>query len=84
MINMQIGRAYRLKKDYDAALGVYKKVLEAEPTNERAKIEIGMTNLEKGDFAAAETALGEAEAARAWSRGRAAAFDDAVEHALKE
>jgi tetratricopeptide (TPR) repeat protein len=60
MINMQIGRAYRMKKDYDSALGVYKKVLEAEPTNERAKIEIGMTNLEKGDFAAAETALLEA------------------------
>ena len=60
MINLQIGRAYRMKKDYDSALGVYKKVLETEPTNERAKIEIGMTNLEKGDFAAAETALGEA------------------------
>jgi tetratricopeptide (TPR) repeat protein len=60
MINMQIGRAYRLKKDYDSALGVYKKMLEAEPNNERAKIEIGMTNLEKGDFAAAESALSEA------------------------
>jgi tetratricopeptide (TPR) repeat protein len=60
MINLQIGRAYRMKKDYDSALGVYKKVLDAEPTNERAKIEIGMTNLEKGDFAAAETALLEA------------------------
>jgi Flp pilus assembly protein TadD len=60
MINLQIGRAYRMKKDYDAALGVYKKVLEADPTNERAKIEIGMTNLEKGDFAAAEATLTEA------------------------
>jgi tetratricopeptide (TPR) repeat protein len=60
MINMQIGRAYRMKKDYDSALGTYKKILEADPTNERAKIEIGMTNLEKGDFAAAEAALGEA------------------------
>jgi tetratricopeptide (TPR) repeat protein len=60
MINLQIGRAYRMKKDYDSALGTYKKILEADPTNERAKIEIGMTNLEKGDFAAAETALGEA------------------------
>jgi tetratricopeptide (TPR) repeat protein len=60
MINMQIGRAYRLKKDYDSALGVYKKMLEAEPNNERAKIEIGMTHLEKGDFAAAESALSEA------------------------
>jgi tetratricopeptide (TPR) repeat protein len=68
MINMQIGRAYRMKKDYDSALGVYKKVLEAEPTNERAKIEIGMTNLEKGDFAAAETALGEAAQSMSASR----------------
>jgi len=68
MINMQIGRAYRMKKDYDSALGVYKKVLETEPTNERAKIEIGMTNLEKGDFAAAETALGEAAQSPSASR----------------
>ena len=49
-----------MKKDYDPALAVYKKVLEAEPTNDRAKIEIGMTHLEKGDFAAAEAALGDA------------------------
>ncbi len=60
MINLQVGRAYRMKKDYDSALGAYKKILETDPTNERAKIEIGMTNLEKGDFAAAETALSEA------------------------
>ena len=60
MINLQIGRAYRLKKDYDSALATYKKILDAEPTNERAKIELGMTNLEKGDFAAAEAALSEA------------------------
>ena len=60
MINLQIGRAYRLKKDYDSALATYKKMLEADPNNERAKIEIGMTNLEKGDYAAAETALMEA------------------------
>ena len=68
MINMQIGRAYRLKKDYDSALATYKKILEAEPTNERAKIEIGMTNLEKGDFAAAETALSEAAQSTGASR----------------
>lgn len=60
MINLQIGRAYRLKKDYDSALGVYQKLLEAEPNNERAQIEIGMTNLEKGDYDAAETALTQA------------------------
>ena len=47
-----------MKKDYDGALDfVQSKLLAADPTNERAKIEIGMTNLEKGDFAAAETAL---------------------------
>jgi Flp pilus assembly protein TadD len=60
MINLQVGRAYRMKKDYDQALATYKKMLEADPTNERAKIEIGMTNLEKGDFPAAEAALTEA------------------------
>ena len=43
-------------------------MLAADPTNERAKIEIGMTNLEKGDFAAAETAL--AEAAQSTSASR--------------
>jgi tetratricopeptide (TPR) repeat protein len=59
LINMQIARAQRLKKDYDGALASYKKILETEPNNDKAKIEIGMTNLEKGDFAAAETALGE-------------------------
>ena len=43
-------------------------MLEAEPNNERAKIEIGMTNLEKGDFAAAETALTEAAQSTSASR----------------
>jgi tetratricopeptide (TPR) repeat protein len=60
MINLQVGRAYRMKKDYDSALGTYSKMLAADPNNERAKIEIGMTYLEKGDFAKAETALSEA------------------------
>ena len=68
MINLQVGRAYRLKKDYDAALNTYKKMLEAEPNNERAKIEIGMTNLEKGDYAAAESALMEASQSTSASR----------------
>jgi tetratricopeptide (TPR) repeat protein len=68
MINLQVGRAYRLKKDYDSALGVYQKMLEAEPNNERAKIEIGMTYLEKGDFAAAESALTEASQSVSASR----------------
>ena len=49
-----------MKKDYDGALASYQKLLAADPNNEKAKIEIGMTNLEKGDFAAAEKALLEA------------------------
>ena len=54
---MQIARAQRMKKDYDGALASYKKIIDAEPNNDKAKIEVGMTNLEKGDFAAAEAAL---------------------------
>jgi tetratricopeptide (TPR) repeat protein len=57
MINMQIARAQRMKKDYDGAIGSYQKIIAAEPNNDKAKIEIGMTNLEKGDYAAAEAAL---------------------------
>jgi len=68
LINLEIGRAYRLKKDYDSALAAYKLILVAEPTNERAKIEIGMTNLEKGDLDAAETALSEAAQGMSASR----------------
>ncbi|MGH9387530.1 MAG: carboxypeptidase regulatory-like domain-containing protein [Vicinamibacterales bacterium] len=68
MINMQVGRVQRMKKDYDAAIATYKKLLEAEPGNDKAKIEIGMTNLEKGDFAAAEAALTEAAQSTSASR----------------
>lgn len=68
MINMQVGRINRLKKDYPAAIAAYSKVLETEPNNDKAKIEIGMTHLEKGDFAAADAAL--TEAANSTSAGR--------------
>jgi tetratricopeptide (TPR) repeat protein len=47
----------RLKKDYDAAIASYQKVIAADPNNDRAKIDIGMTYLEKGDFVNAEKAL---------------------------
>ena len=59
MINGQIAQVKRLKKDYDGAIVSYQKVIAADPNNDKAKIEIGMTYLEKGDFAAAEKALGE-------------------------
>ena len=46
-----------MKKDYDGAIASYQKVLAADPNNDKAKIEIGMTYLEKGDFATAEKSL---------------------------
>jgi Flp pilus assembly protein TadD len=68
MINMQIGRAYRMKKDYDSAIGAYKKILESDANNDKAKVEIGMTNLEKGDLAAADASLTEAAQSTTASR----------------
>jgi tetratricopeptide (TPR) repeat protein len=68
LVNLQIGNAYRLKKDYDRALAAYEQVLKADPANERARIGIGITNLEKGDLQEADETLsalaGEPRAAR--------------------
>lgn len=57
MINLQLGRAWRLKKDYDQALAAYQRILDVDASNEKAKLETGMTHLERGDLDAAETAL---------------------------
>lgn len=57
VINLQIAAAYRNKKEYDNAIAAYNDLLKADPNNDKAKIGIGMTNLEKGDLAAAETTL---------------------------
>jgi tetratricopeptide (TPR) repeat protein len=73
-INLQIARAYRNKADdlhrqdpkadvkpiYDQAIAAYQAMLKADPNNDKAKIGVGMTNLEKGDLDAAEKALDEA------------------------
>jgi len=58
VINLQIAAAYRNKKDYDAAIAAYNELLKVDPNNDKAKIGIGMTNLEKGDLAAADQAVG--------------------------
>src|SRR5712692_3428049 len=50
VINLQLAAAYRNKKDYDSALAAYNDLLKADPSNERAKVGIAMTNLEKGDL----------------------------------
>ena len=57
MINGQIAQVQRMKKDYDGAIASYQKVIAADANNDRAKIEIGMTYLEKGDFVNAEKSL---------------------------
>jgi hypothetical protein len=57
VINLQIAAAYRNKKEYDAAIGAYNDLLKIDPNNDKAKIGIGMTNLEKGDLQAADDTL---------------------------
>ena len=71
VINLQIAQIYRNKADdmkradpkaaagpvYDQAIAAYETLLKADPNNDKAKIGIGMTNLEKGDLEAAEKTL---------------------------
>ena len=57
VINLQIAAAYRNKKDYDGAIAAYNDLLKNDPNNDKAKVGIGMTNLEKGDLKAAEDTL---------------------------
>jgi tetratricopeptide (TPR) repeat protein len=74
VINLQIGQAYRNKAGdlraqdpkadtqpvYDQALWAYQALLRLDPNSDKAKIGVGMTNLEKGDLEAAEKTLDEA------------------------
>ena len=63
VVNLQIAAAYRQKKDYDAAIAAYTELLKADPNNDKAKVGIAMTNLDKGDRRAAEQTLASAAAA---------------------
>jgi tetratricopeptide (TPR) repeat protein len=56
-LQLQIGGLYRAQKQYDKAIETYKKVPEGDTNADKAKIEIGMTLLEKNDLAGAEAAL---------------------------
>jgi tetratricopeptide (TPR) repeat protein len=56
-LHLQIGGLYRNQKQYDQAIEAYKKVPEGDSNADKAKIEIGMTQLEKNDLAGAETTL---------------------------
>jgi Flp pilus assembly protein TadD len=68
VINLQIAAAYRNKKEYDNALAAYNELLKTDPNNEKAIVGIGMTNLEKGDLAAAEQTLSKAAESLSASR----------------
>ena len=57
VIDLQIAAAYRNKQDYDNAIAAYNELLKADPDNEKAKIGIAMTNVQKGDIKAAEETL---------------------------
>jgi thioredoxin-like negative regulator of GroEL len=56
-LNLQIGGLYRQKKEYDKAIEAYKKIPDGDANADKAKIEIGMTQLEKNDLAGAEATL---------------------------
>jgi tetratricopeptide (TPR) repeat protein len=70
-ISLQIAAVYRAKADemrrqdpkanlapvYDQAIATYEGVLKIDPSNDKAIVGIGMTNLEKGDLKAAEDTL---------------------------
>lgn len=68
VVNLQIAAAYRNKKDYDGALAAYNALLAIDPNNEKAKVGISLTSLERGDVETAETTL--MKAAGASSAGR--------------
>ncbi len=57
VINLQIGAAYRNKKDYAAALAAYNALLKTDPDNAKAHIGIAETEMERGDLKAAEDGL---------------------------
>ena len=68
VINLQIAAAYRQKKDYDRAIAAYNDALKADPNNEKARVGVAMTNLDKGDRRAAEQTLTSAAEAPGSSR----------------
>ncbi len=66
IVNLQVGAAYRGKKDYPSALAAYNELLKVDPGNEKAKIAIAKTQIEMGDTkAAGETLTAAAAAERA-------------------
>jgi tetratricopeptide (TPR) repeat protein len=68
MLNLQIGAAYRNKKDYDGAIAAYNDLLKADPANDKARVGLALAYMEKGDLAIAESTLTQAAQAQGASR----------------
>jgi Flp pilus assembly protein TadD len=68
VINLQIAAAHRNKRDWDGAVAAYNALLAVDPNNEKARIGISLTSLERGDVQTAEDTL--MKAAAASSAGR--------------
>jgi len=57
VLDLQIGAAYRNKKDYDNAVAAYNDLLKSDPSSDKARIGLALAYMEKGDLGAAETTL---------------------------
>jgi tetratricopeptide (TPR) repeat protein len=56
-LNLGIGRALRLKKDYAGAAEAYAELLKADPASQKTLYELACTDRERGDRAAAIATL---------------------------
>jgi tetratricopeptide (TPR) repeat protein len=57
IINLQIGNGFRRLNRHSEAVAAYQDVLKHDPSHEGARIGIGLTFFEKGDFATADLML---------------------------
>ena len=56
-VNLALGRALRMKKDYAGAAAAYGEILKRDARNQKALLELGRTQHEQGDRAAALATL---------------------------
>jgi Flp pilus assembly protein TadD len=68
VLELQIGAAYRNKKDYDNAIAVYNDLLKADPASDKARVGLALSYMEKGDLATAESTLSMAAQAQGASK----------------
>ena len=68
VLELQIGAAYRNKKDYDSAIAAYNEMLKADSTNDKARVGLALSYMEKGDLTTAQSTLSAAGQAQGASR----------------